>query len=124
MFSLLDGTKITYIFIQQGGKSELENEINFLRSMLRENESKEENLGLAYLYKTALRIALARRKWEKNPNKSKKNFSQNFRLGFREKKIMRIYCDSECWYSSPGNYACALHNVLARIPHKTGEILW
>ena len=124
MLSLLEGTLVTYVFNYQNGLSEQENEINFLRKMLKENEAKEEDLGLVHLYKTALRIALARRRWENNTIHSKESFSQNFRLGYHQKKVMRIYCDSECWFSSPGNYACALHNVLARIPRKTAEIEW
>lgn len=122
--TLLDETKVTYIFDSSDGRTELETEISFLKNILKDHQSKEEDRGMVQLYKTALRIAKIRRKWEKDPNHLKNSFSQFFYIGFRKKKLVRIYCVGNLWFSSPDNYACAIHNVLARIPQKSSEVEW
>lgn len=123
MTTLLEGTQSTYIFDNENGLSELENEIIFLKKILKENQYNEKDPKLIRLYKTALRIALARRKWESDPKHSKQSFSGDFILGYRKRRLMRIYFDAGTWFAFPDNYACALHNVLSRIPQKTKNFI-
>lgn len=59
-----------------------------------------ERAAAAILYKTALRIALARQAWEKHPRYSATPFFRIFRVGFDRKRVAVFQVENRLWSGS------------------------
>jgi hypothetical protein len=62
-------------------------EIANLTKKYKEAKAKGERRSSTLFYKTALRIAKARQKWEAEPFLEGKSFFQQFNIGFMKKKV-------------------------------------
>ena len=72
-------------------------EIADLTKKYKEAKAKGERLSSTLFYKTALRIARARQKWEDDPFLPDPHFFQEFRVGFMKKRVAIFQEENGRW---------------------------
>ncbi len=75
-------------------------EIADLKKKYQEAKAQGERTGGAILYKTALRIARARQRFENEPLLAGKKFFQQFYIGFMSKKAAVFQVENDQWCGS------------------------
>lgn len=81
-------------------KTKLEEEIEDLTQKSKAANALGKRRSDAYFYRTALRIAKARQKWEQDPFFVNKHFFQEFRIGFIKKRMANFQVENNKWCGS------------------------
>lgn len=77
-----------------------------------------------YFYKTALRIAKARQKWEQEPLLKDRPFFQTFRVGFVYKKVVIFQVENGRWCGSYVPWNKYYGDTVEEILKKLLDISW
>lgn len=80
--------------------NKLDLEIADLTKKFKEANAKSKRGSDTIFYRTALRIAKARKKWENEPLVNKEPFFQEFRIGFMRKKVAIFQVVNGLWCGS------------------------